>query len=69
MLFKRLVNVFISIENYIMCIMENIRNTRFQQEKIQFLLFSNSIKKCLLNSQISIQKHSSITLRVFKILT
>ncbi|OAM06550.1 MAG: hypothetical protein TV41_01145 [Wolbachia endosymbiont of Dactylopius coccus] len=64
MLFKRLGNSFISIENYIMYIMENTRNTSFQQEKIQFLLFSNSIKKCLLNLQINAQKCSIDTLKV-----
>jgi len=47
-----LADIFVSIKNYIMYIMENIRNTSFQQEKMQFLLFSNSIKKCLLNLQI-----------------
>ncbi|EEB56008.1 hypothetical protein C1A_1030 [Wolbachia endosymbiont of Culex quinquefasciatus JHB] len=44
--------------------MENIRNTSFQQEKMQFLVFSNSIKKCLLNLQINAQKCSIDTLKV-----
>ncbi|QEK89865.1 hypothetical protein CAI20_04120 [Wolbachia endosymbiont of Chrysomya megacephala] len=64
MLCKNLGNVFVSIKNYIMYIMENIRNTSFQQEKMQFLLFSNSIKKCLLNLQINAQKCSIDTLKV-----